>query len=276
MNGELTTLACPVCGASTRFFAAALLLERHRISYFRCPECELIRTEQPYWLEEAYSVAINRSDVGLVTRNVTLSQVARLIISTFFDSAGVFLDYAGGYGMLVRLMRDAGFDFYRSDKYCPNLFADGFDARTPLQAGYQLLTAFEVFEHFVDPVAELELMVGLSRNILFSTELMPGSLPAPAAWGFYGLDHGQHISFYTLKTLQRLADRFGLNLYSNGSNIHLLTEKTLPPFLFWLTTRYRLAALFSIFQRRTLLPEDHAKLLNIMHSRGDSSGGQHG
>ncbi len=38
-----------------------------------------------------------------------------------------FLDYAGGYGVFTRLMRDIGFDFYWHDPYTQNLFANGFE-----------------------------------------------------------------------------------------------------------------------------------------------------
>ncbi len=49
--------------------------------------------------------------------------------------------------MFVRLMRDNGFDFYRSDRQCENLFAKGFEASLDVSPSYELLTAFEVFEH---------------------------------------------------------------------------------------------------------------------------------
>ena len=71
----------------------------------------------------------------------------------FFDPKAKFLDYGGGYGMLVRLMRNYGFDFYYFDKYCQNLFANGFDLKDSACSRFELLTAFELFEHFSEPVS---------------------------------------------------------------------------------------------------------------------------
>ncbi len=48
-------------------------------------------------------------------------------------------------------------------------------------------------------------MLKISRNILFTTTLLPSPMPQPGTWWYYGLEHGQHISFYSLETLQSIA-----------------------------------------------------------------------
>ena len=55
---------------------------------------------------------------------------------------------------------------------------------------------------------------------------MPAPEPAPALdrWWYYGPEHGQHISFYRMKTLRYIAAKRGLYLCSNGRNLHLLTR----------------------------------------------------
>ncbi len=146
----------------------------------------------------------------------------------FFDKHGKFLDYAGGYGIFVRLMRDIGFDFYWYDKYTPNLFARGFEY-TPEVGKIEAITTFESFEHFVNPIEELENMLQLSKNIIFTTELLPNPIPKPEEWWYYGLDHGQHISFYSPKTFKYIADRYGLE-YINLGGIQILTEKPISKF----------------------------------------------
>lgn len=90
-----------------------------------------------------------------------------------------------------------------------------------------MLTAFEVFEHLVNPMDEIEKMLKLSNTIFFSTELIPSHHPKPGEWWYFGLEHGQHISFYTLRTLDMIAKKFNLNLYSNGTSLHILTDKSL-------------------------------------------------
>ncbi|UKO98157.1 methyltransferase domain-containing protein [Nostoc sp. UHCC 0870] len=223
---------CKVCQSQSIFFAEAILLGKHKVNYFQCSNCGFVQTEEPYWLAEAYSDAIAKTDVGLVFRNHHLSQKASQIIFQLFDHNAKFLDYGGGYGLFVRQMRDYGFNFYWFDKFCNNLFAQGFEIDKNENNNYELVTAFEVFEHFVDPVQEIEHILQFSRNILFSTEILPENNPKPNEWWYYATHEGQHISLYTFASLSIIADRYNLNFYSNGTSLHLLTEKKLLPDMF--------------------------------------------
>jgi hypothetical protein len=101
-------------------------------------------------------------------------------------------------------------------------------------------------------------MLSFSRNILFSTLLVPKSMPNPSEWWYYGTEHGQHIAFYTPKSLQEIAEKFHLNLYSNGSSLHLLTEKKIPPLWFNLVSRDKISQILSLLLRRpSLLSSDY-------------------
>ncbi|AUT02340.1 glycosyl transferase group 1 [Nostoc sp. CENA543] len=223
---------CKVCGSESKFFAEAILLGKHQVNYFQCSHCGFVQTEEPYWLVEAYSDAIAKTDVGLVFRNQHLSQKASQIIFHLFAHDAKFLDYGGGYGLFVRQMRDYGFDFYWFDKFCHNLFAQDFEIDKDENINYELVTAFEVFEHFVNPIQEIENILQFSRNILFSTEILPENNPKPDEWWYYATHEGQHISLYTFASLSEIADKYNLNFYSNGRSLHLLTEKKLPPDIF--------------------------------------------
>jgi hypothetical protein len=260
---------CRICGEATEDFCQAQVLNKYQVSYFRCTFCGSVQTEAPYWLEEAYCAAITDSDIGLVARNIILSKVSRLIISSFFNSKGSFLDYGGGYGLLVRLMRDCGFDFYRSDKHCANLFAADFEARAEA-VPYELLTAFELLEHLTEPLETLLGMRELSGNILCTTELLPEITPKPGDWWYYIPEHGQHVTFYTLKSLRILAEKLGLQLYSNGINIHLFTPKKLSRVLFRLTTSYKLASLFALLPAdQTLIAKDCQNVLSTLKRQAE-------
>ena len=48
-------------------------------------------------------------------------------------------------------------------------------------------------------------------------------------WWYYGVEHGQHIGFFQKKTFDYLAEKHNLHFYTNGQNIHLLTDKHLLP-----------------------------------------------
>lgn len=222
-------MSCKICKQPVSFFARATILKKYEIQYFKCKHCGFVQTEAPYWLEEAYSDAIVNIDIGPINRGVQCSEKAKALIVSFFKAHDKFIDYGAGYGIFVRMMRDRGLNFFYKDKYCENIFAKGFEANEG--AYYELLTAFEVFEHLADPVEELNKMLSFSRNILFTTELMPSNQPKPEEWWYYALDYGQHISFYTLKSLKTLAESVNLNFYSNGF-FHLITEKRISERLF--------------------------------------------
>ena len=171
----------------------------------------------------------------MIMRNYWFSNVAATIIYFLFDHKVKFFDYSGGYGIFVRLMRDMGFDFYWQDKHTENLFARGFEFKDSENNQVELLTCFEAFEHFAEPAAELDNLLSISHNILLSTEFIPDPPPSPDEWWYYGSKHGQHIGFFKKKTFEYLANKHSLYFYTNGQNIHLLSEKRFPPPAFkWL------------------------------------------
>ncbi|MDY7022325.1 MAG: methyltransferase domain-containing protein, partial [Cyanobacteriota bacterium] len=247
---------CHICGNRSSQFSQATILNHYNVNYFQCSVCGFVQTEDPFWLEEAYSSPIAASDVGLVSRNLKLSQVTEKLILSSFNSQGKFLDYGCGYGLLVRLMRDLGLDFYGYDKYCQNLFFQGFEGSQ--SQPYELVTAFEVFEHFTNPIQEIEELLKFSQNLLFSTELLPAHNPKPNEWWYYALHEGQHIALYTRKSLAEIAKRFNLNLYSDGQHLHLLTEKKISQSV-W---RSALSVPASQSQLPSLVEKDFAKAVN--------------
>jgi hypothetical protein len=259
------TMGCKICSGPVRSFGRAKLLNTYMVDYFRCQDCGFVQPEEVYWLSEAYADAITASDIGLIGRNIAAARSTQLIIRAFFDSGSKFIDYGGGYGILVRLMRDAGFDFYREDKFCPNLFARGFDADLGASSTspFELATAFEVFEHFVRPVEDVAQILGYAKSILFSTTLLPDPTPKLGDWWYYGLEHGQHIALYSLESLKALADRFRLRLYSDGQSLHLLTDKRLSARQFKLIARYSYILSMAndlLTPRRSLLAGDYLQL----------------
>lgn len=222
---------CNICKEKTKRIFKALILDQYDVSYYYCPNCEFLHTEEPYWMEDAYKNPINTSDTGMLSRNINLSRKTAVLLYFIFDKGIKCVDYAGGYGIFTRLMRDIGFDFYWYDLYTQNLFAKGYDYTKDIEdVGF--ITSFESFEHLVDPIRGLEEMLKISTNIFFSTELLPQPIPAPKDWWYYGLSHGQHISFYSYRTLKQIAEKFGLNLCSNKRNLHMLTQKKINNKLF--------------------------------------------
>lgn len=212
---------CRVCSSPTTFIFSGDLLKKSDVKYYECPECGYVQTEEPYWLEEAYKSPINVLDTGIMTRN--LDNVNRVIASLWALNMldGRVVDFAGGYGILVRLLRDAGINAYWLDKYSGNLLARGFEDDG---SSAQLITSFEAFEHFVDPISELKSMLERAPAVLISTTLIPTPTPHLRDWWYYGSNHGQHIGFFRETTLKRMAKMLGKQVVSDGHSYHLISD----------------------------------------------------
>ena len=239
-------MKCKICKTENPSCFSSKILGKYDVNYYHCSTCGFLQTEAPYWLDEAYSRPINLSDTGYMVRNLFFKDKLIIFLYLVFGQSGRFVDYAGGYGVFVRLMRDVGFDFLWYDKYTQNLFASGFewDGKEKVDA----ITLFEVFEHFSNPVEELSNLLNITDTIIFSTELYPESTPQPKDWWYFGLDHGQHISFYSRESLQYLAEKFDANFFTLGS-LHLITRKKInsTPFLATKLSRF---GLHKIFERK--------------------------
>ena len=191
-------LKCKICENDTTFFQAGEVLGKYLSVYVVCKGCGFLTVENTFFVSEAYDGNVCIDDAGVLGRNIQLADVVEKIVVDNFDKKGKFLDYAGGCGILVRLMRDKGFDFYLYDPITTNIFARGFEFL--FSDRVDLITCFEGFEHFIEPLKELEKMLSVSESILFSTELLPDDVvnyPSLKDWWYYDLKNGQHISFYS-------------------------------------------------------------------------------
>lgn len=228
MANVIATDSCPICGSRLTEAFRAAVLHRYTASFDYCADCGLVRARDPYWLAEAYADAISLTDTGLLVRNRSAArQLTALCAFLGGDAEEKYLDFAGGYGVLTRMMRDNGFDFYWSDKYCTNLLASGFEYDDQL-GPCRAVTAFEVMEHVEDPRAFVgeALAAGQADTLVFTTELYAGAPPRPEDWWYYSLETGQHISFYRRDTLHRLAAMLGMNFHSSHG-IHIFSRREL-------------------------------------------------
>lgn len=258
-------MSCKICGSATYSLGKSKVLTKYWVEYTRCRNCHFVAAENVNWLDEAYSEAINATDLGLVGRNISLSYSFNLLIQGLFNPNGKFMDYGGGYGLLVRIMRDRGFDFYRYDQYCSNLFAKGFDVTGLTPKGeYEIVFAIEVFEHLLNPVEEIKSMLQFSRNICFATETLPDDkVVLPGEWLYYGLEHGQHISLFTKKSLQILAEKLGCHFITNGKGLHLFSDKPISDLKFRFFSSSILGKYLSfMLKRKSLQDEDYRKVIS--------------
>ena len=253
---------CKICNHQTFIAFYATILHTHEEAFYKCPQCGFLSVGNAHWLKQSYAQAINITDTGLVARNLYLYKIAS-VVAYFFNahkaatfmgggaiSLPIVLDIGGGTGLLTRLLRDVGFEAQWSDEYCDNIFAQGFTYDNKQDKQIALATCFEVFEHLPDPLHQIESMLDICPNILFSTELLPCDVPqsnGENTWWYYGFEHGQHISFYTKQSLQFIAKKRKLFFYSFFS-IHLLSTKRITLFALLIKIAHR--GLFTIIQKQ--------------------------
>jgi hypothetical protein len=252
---------CGICQTESKHFGETLLLHKYHVQYFRCPNCGFIQTEKPYWLAEAYTEALVAADVGIMQRNLRTAAVTAAVISLLFPDGKKFLDYGGGLGTFVRLMRDRGFDFFWQDLYAKNLHARTFEYKAG--AHYDLVTAFELMEHLPDPIEGLAPIFALSDNVLTTTLLVPDPPPAPPNWWYYVAGVGQHVSFYTPAALQQLARHYG-RFVSSSNGFHLFSRQPVSSLKLRLATGSWTGVLVNrIHSRKSLIPADFEEISGI-------------
>tara|TARA_Y100000741_G_C18206839_1_gene539994 strand:- start:125 stop:1033 length:909 start_codon:yes stop_codon:yes gene_type:complete len=224
---DSSDLKCKICSCANELLFEKLILTKYSIKYYVCTDCSFIQTEDPYWLDEAYNDTITKLDIGLIERNIKYSNKLNLILREYCNINGKFLDFGGGYGMLVRMMRDKGFDFYRQDEYTDNLFSENFDINDLIiKEKFEALTAIEVFEHLVNPMLEIKKMLEYSDTIFFTTELVSFNSENIEDWWYIAPETGQHISFYNINSLRYIAKYYDLNFYSDNVRFHLFSKQS--------------------------------------------------
>lgn len=207
-------MPCKICGGEAVYTHAAKILNKYDVKYYTCNKCGFHFTETPYWLGESYQSSIAKTDTGLVVRNLKIAKKLKTILFFLTRNNDKIVDISGGYGLLVRMMRDMGYDYYWEDKYSQNLHAVGFEAE---DGKYRVATAFEVLEHLENPVEFIKEKKAKFNfeMFFFTTRLYKSERPKPD-WDYYSLETGQHISFYNKKCLKALADKFDMKCISIG------------------------------------------------------------
>lgn len=258
---------CKICNSKASFVFDHLVMNEFSADYYCCLNCGYLFVNEPHWLHLAYSDAIASTDTGLVARNIDISKKLTLILYWLFGERGrgSYVDIAGGYGMLTRLMRDYGIAFYWMDKFCKNNLSVGFEYSESGVENVTAITAMEVLEHLEDPIQFVRTSLAQfnSDTLICSTELYYGKVPDPGAWWYYSFETGQHIGFFQEKTLEFIASQCGLNFYTH-KGMHILSKKKLSIFMTKLALSRVSLGLFGFIRRQlnSLTMNDHLLMVD--------------
>ena len=173
-----------------------------------------MQTEQPYWLEEAYSDSnLSNTDTGAVQR--TLHNLAACYGLVRLFKVRNVIDVGGSDGLLCRMLRDYDINCYVKDKYATPTYAQGFveeDFKIP-----DLVISFEVLEHFSNPCEDLDTLFSYNpKIILLSTVIYTNERED---WGYLSPESGQHIFFYSQPALEMIAKKYGYSPIFRGNYI---------------------------------------------------------
>ena len=202
------------------------------VYYFLCGECGFcFAPEFADWSPEDFETKIYNSGYAEVDPDYAGKRPqanARLLLKLFGDRGRDIrhLDYGGGSGLLCSLLREAN---WHSVSYDP--FVDG-EMPGDAPGKFDLVTAYEVFEHVADPkrlASTVSVLLADDGVILFSTLLSDGHIaPRQRLGWWYASPRNGHISLFSRKSLRILGASQGFRFGSFSASFHAFW-KTVPP-----------------------------------------------
>jgi Methyltransferase domain len=202
------------------------------IYYYFCDICEFcFAPEFRKWSLTDFEEKIYNDNYAIVDPDylsLRPTNNAEVLVEIFGNRKDqiVHLDYGGGNGLLSKLLCGQG---WNSASYDP--FVDHGISTSKLEK-YNLITAFEVFEHVPDVkllMVNLSSLIDENGIILFSTLLSNNKIiqRKRITW-WYASPRNGHISIFAQASLRYLAKQAGLNFHSFSDGFHAFW-RTVPP-----------------------------------------------
>ncbi len=229
---------CPICDNTCLFLDTVdfnksceevngkyLELSGIPISYMFCNSCNFCFSPEIYtWQLQDFEKNIYNSEYIIIDPDYIEARPqanTENLISMFphFPKPLRHLDYGGGDGLLAKLLCRSG---WNSTSYDP-FVNKGVCIK---QIGtFDLITAFEVFEHVPDAhvlMSNLRTLLAPGGVIIFSTLLSDNQIrPNQKLTWWYAAPRNGHISLFSKKSLQIITKQYGLNFGSFSNAFHI-------------------------------------------------------
>jgi len=231
------TATCPVCAGAAMLYdvvdfnksctdtpGARRALCGRPVYYHRCQSCFFVYAREfQAWSGDEFAAHIYNDayievDPDFVSKRPLGN--AQFIESLFGEHKGLIrhLDFGGGNGLLSRSLVQAGWQSTSYDPYAG-------DAVPLASLGkFDLITAFEVFEHVADVqdlMDRLGALMGEQCVLIFSTLLSDEHLqPNGRLDWWYASPRNGHISLFSKQSLVALATSRGVDFGSFNPGLH--------------------------------------------------------
>lgn len=222
---------CPICTFKSTLFTTVpfsknctdleIATDQPPVDYYMCDNCnfvfspKLMQFSNQQLKELIYNEEYSKFDPEF--DDVRPQDCLRIMSNMIPDNIKhriKHLDFGSGSGELVKLLRKNGWDSYGHDPYIdPPLIATG---------KYELITAFEVFEHATDINNLLKEILGFlapGGTILFSTAF--GCRGMDKNWWYIAPRNG-HISILSQQAITVLCLKFNLQYKRLLDTIHIM------------------------------------------------------
>ena len=241
MNHSTEALICPICLQSSCVWhdvvdfnksceelrGVFLPLSGVPVYYARCTSCGFVHAPEMYnWSVDRFASDVYNADYVHVDPDYVEARPhanAQLLHNTFQnkEQAISHLDYGGGDGLLSQKLRSFGWP--QTQSWDP--FASP-DTSVMDLGKFNLITAFEVFEHVPDVdrlMQDLSALIQTEGVILFSTLLSDDQIQKNQrlSW-WYASPRNGHISLFSRQSLAHLAQTYGFKLASFNQNLHAM------------------------------------------------------
>lgn len=224
MNASSNDL-CRICSGETLPLLNFEVCGAYDADLIRCSVCGFSFISDPWWLESTFEDRLHRMDVGSLERSLYVARFLKgvsVLIKRWKDQP--MLDFGAGDGVLVRHLRDRGLQIRYSDPFASPVFFVG-DAINE-DDKFELSVLSEVALHFVDPLQEFKSLLVRSNQVLFTAVKAPEKIDEN--WWYLMKSTGQHVAFYSKKSIDKLAKELGCHSYGKGSFFHVISKEKIP------------------------------------------------